>query len=275
MKKMPVLLISLALFGCAKEKEYDTVYKDVDLTKRSAIKTHKVVKNKDGEEVKVPIEYMYVPMSLGTPMKVKSAYPFQQGDEKIVRLQWAESGLEVLEMERDDRFNDNELNDSPVMTIPVTYSSYRCREDQFGDCTNAEEENTELEWNQKDYFIPNFEGIQVSELTSLDLFNVSQDACTSLQSTKLKDYEIADGIINIEVEKTFRLNNSFSCILQNWIDDNFSNNSFKVRFFYSLVELDKLASPDYEAVDYPVPDHDEFGFFKNKESKLSPVYDFI
>lgn len=273
MKKMPVLLISLALFGCAKEKEYDTVYKDVDLTKRSAIKTHKVVKNKDGEEVKVPIEYMYVPMSLGTPMKVKSAYPFQQGDEKIVRLQWSESGLEVLEMERDDRFNDNELNDSPVMTIPVTYSSYRCREDQFGDCTNAEEENTELEWNQKDYFIPDFESIQVSELTSLDLFNVSQDACTSLQSTKLKDYEIADGIINIEVEKTFRLNNSFSCILQNWIDDNFSNNSFKVRFFYSLVELDKLASPDYKAVDYPVPDHDEFGFFKNKESTLSPDYD--
>lgn len=271
--RLPVLLSALVLVGCAKEKEYDTVYKDIDIQRKSAIKTHKTVKGKDGKEIKVPVKYMYVPMSLGTPRKVRSAFPFFQGDEKLVRLEWSESGLEVLEMEKDERFSDNELNDSPVLSIPVDHVSYRCKEDQFGDCTNAEEENNELEWNEKNKFVPKFEDIKVTELQSIDVYGIRDDSCSTVKDTQVKDYEISDGVLNIEIEKTYRLKNSFWCIIGNWINQDLSSNSYKVRYFFSLVELDKLASPDYQPIDYPIPDHDQFGFFKNKISRLTDDFD--
>ena len=41
-----------------------------------------------------------------------------------------------------------------------------------------------------------------------------------------------------------------------------------MKFFYSLVKLDKLASKDYKSIDYPSYDHRVFGFFKNKIKKI-------
>ncbi|MAZ47060.1 MAG: hypothetical protein CME65_00765 [Halobacteriovoraceae bacterium] len=273
-KKTPLLLITLALIGCAKEKEYDTVYKDVDLTSRGSIKITRMETDKDGNQVEVPVKYMYVPMTEGTPRKIRQAYPFFQGDEKLVRLQWAEDGLEVLEIERDSRFADNEFNDLPVMTIPVEYSAYRCKEDEFGDCTNVEEENDELEWFQKEFFVPDFTDVKISEVGTQNFWNVGEDSCTSVKNTRLVDYEISDGVINFEVEKTFSVKATFRCTIQSWIDDDLSVNSFKTNFHYSLVELDKLASPDYQPVNYPIPDHGKLGFFTSREERFSPDFDF-
>jgi hypothetical protein len=260
-----VAVSSSFLVGCAKEKPFDTVYREVEQLKRSQF-----VIEENGQ----PVEYLYVPSTLGTPMEVADARPFYQGDEKVVRLEWSEEGLEVLEIERDQRFTDNVLNDSPVLTIPGSYKEYRCAEDAFGECTNREEENTELEWYDKTSFTPDFEKLEVRELNSLDIFAISGASCLSTEATRVVDYEINDGVINVELEKSYRVSDTnFMCFIRSFFNDNLSTNSFKVKFFYSLVRLDKLASPNYKAVSYPVPDHNDFGFFEKEELLLNGEFD--
>lgn len=257
-------LLPIVMIGCAKDTPFDEVYKEP----KEAAKNEFIT-----EENGQPVKYLYVPMTLGTPREVTSADPFYQGDEKVVRLEWSEAGLEVLEIEKDKRFSDNDLNDTPVLTIPGSYASYRCREDSYGKCTNAEEENTEVEWYQKDRFTPDFEGIEVKEVNMLDVATVEADSCVQKVSTKLVDYEVSPGVVNVELEKTYKLSKSWECIWSNYVNDKFSYNSFKVRFFYSLVRLDQVASKKYDPIHYPTPDHDEFGFFKNEELVLKDDYD--
>ena len=273
-KKIGILILTcVTIVSCAKKEAYDTVYKKAELESKSSIKISKKTINRSGQEETEPVKYLYVPMTLGTPRQVKQANPFYQGDEKIVRLKWAKDGLKVLEMELDDRYSDNDLNEVPVMTIPGEYRSYRCERDSYGDCTNAEEENEDITWDQKQFFEPDFAKLDVEEVNMLDLANVEGDSCVSLEKTALVDYELNDGVINVELEKTYRLKNSWNCIRNNYYEDKLSYNSFKVRFFYSMVELDKLATKGYEKVDYPVTDHDKFGYFKDEKSILGDVFD--
>ena len=272
--KILVAVTGLSIIGCAKEKPYDIKYKEVKELSRSQIVTEETVTMPDGTKVTKPVEYLYVPMTLGTPMNVVDADPFYQGDEKVVRLEWSEAGLEVLEMERDERFNDNNLNDLPVLSIPGDYVSYRCAEDAYGECTNKEEVNDELEWFQNSHFTPKFEDLKLREVNSLDIFTVSNGSCITASDAKVVDYEISNGVINVELEKTFKVNSTnFWCFFRSYIEENLSTNGFQVRYYYSLVRLDKLASPDYEPVVYPEPDHDSFGFFTREEKVLEDNFD--
>jgi hypothetical protein len=261
-----LVLSSLLLISCAKEKEYDTVYKEPEIQRKSDFLT----KNPDG----TPVQYLYVPMTLGTPRQVAEANPFYQGQEKLVKLDFTERGLEVHEIEPDDRFADNELNHVPVLLIPGQYKQFKCREDEYGKCTNREIEDNELTWDKKNYFLPNYAGLTVKEVNMLDLANVEGDSCVSNVATRLVDYTIQqDGVVNIELEKTYKLSKSWQCIRDNYFNDKLSYNSFKVRFFYSLVKLEKLASADYEKLEYPIPDQDVYGLFKSQESKLGDDFD--
>ncbi|MDD0853301.1 zinc-dependent metalloprotease [Halobacteriovorax sp. GB3] len=276
MKKLTMLatltMSALVLVGCAKDKPYDEVYKAPEVGSKGLYQITQKVTQKNGSVSDEPVKYLYVPMTMGTPREVPEAMPFYQGQEKIVRLQWSKDGLEVLEVEKDERFSDNDLNDTPVLTIPGNQLSYRCREDAYGECTNNEEVNSEQEWYDTTHFKPDFEGLKVKEVNELDVFAL-RSSCLSPNGTKLVDYEVQPGVINVELEKTYKVNKSWNCLWTNYIRDNFSYNGFKVRFFYSLVRLDKLASPGYKAVDYPTPDHDEFGYFKNEELVLKDDFD--
>lgn len=277
MKNCKTLLLlslgSLILFSCAKEKDYETVYKEVELQKRSNFLTTKTETDKDGNVKQVPVKYLYVPMTLGTPREVVTAKPFYQGDEKLVRLEWSEDGLEVIQMEKDERFGDNELNDVPVLTIPGDYMQFQCKEDAYGECSNTEEEDSELTWDRKQFFKPDYKDIDVKEVNMLDLVNVDGDSCVSKLGSKVVDYEVSKGVINVEIEKTYQLKSSWRCIRNNYYDDKLDYNSFKVRFFYSIVELEQVASKNYQAVNYPLTEHDDFGFFKNEKNTLSGEFD--
>ena len=265
-KTILLSLAALLIIGCAKEKEYDTVYKEPD--------THSLNEFLTTSEDGKPTKYLYVPMTLGTPREVAEANPFYQGQVKLVNLEFTEAGLAVHEIESDDRFSENDLNRKPVMLIPGEYKSYQCKEDQYGDCTNAEEENTEVTWDKKKYFIPNFKDLSVQEVNMLDLVNVDGDSCITPLGVELVDYEISKkGVVNIELEKTYKLNKSWKCIRSNYFNDKLSANSFKVRFFYSMVKLENLASKDYEPLHYPIPDHDVYGFFKSENKKLNGDFD--
>lgn len=260
-KITPAILVLTVVVGCAKKKSYDTEYRAVEqLTKTS---------------IDIKSKYLYVPMTLGTPREVAAAAPFYQGDEKVVRLEWSKEGLEVLEIEHDDRFTDNDLNDLPVLTIPGEFTKYKCAEDDYGDCTNVEEEDEELATEDKTHFTPDYAELEVKEVNMLDATNIEASGCAELQSTKYikEGSEISDGVINIELEKTYKLKNSWKCIRRNYFNDKFSYNSFKVRFFYSLIRLDDMVTPGYKKMDYPVTDHDTYGFFKNEKSKLNGDFD--
>lgn len=267
------MLLAFVAVSCAKEKAYDSEYKEPEMISRASIKTHEVIISKDGIKKEEPIQYMYVPMSLGTPREVRSASPFEQGDEKVVKLQWTEKGLEVLEFEKDLRHSDNTLNDTPVLTIPGDYADYRCQEDEFGDCTNAEEEVDDVTWDKKGKFTPDYAQIEVQEVNMLDAGNVEGDRCTSRIATNVVDYEISDGVINVELEKTYQVKNDWSCLWRQYVENKFPYNSFKVKFFYSIVRLDMLATPGYKVIDYPASDHDQFGFFETQTDRLEDNYD--
>lgn len=266
-KFLSLTLLTALFISCAKEKEYDDVYKKPETHSKSEF----LVKESDGQ----PTKYLYVPMTLGTPREVAKANPFYQGQVKLVNIDFTEAGLAVHEIEKDLRFSDNDLNKSPVLLIPGEYKDYRCSKDEYGDCTNKEEENTEVTWDQKRFFLPDFKSLKVQEVNSLDLHNIDGDSCVRQEKVELVDYEISnEGVINIELEKTYKVDRSrWVCIRRNYFDNNLSASSFKVRFFYSMVKLDKLASKDYEPLNYPIQDHSVYGFFKSEDKRLNNNFD--
>jgi hypothetical protein len=266
-KKIVLLALgSTLLFSCAKEKEYDEVYKVAE--------THKLSDFPCGKDLNSAKEMLYVPMTMGTPRQVAEANPFYQGDTKVVKCVFSEEGIEVVELEKDDRFSDNDLNHVPVLTIPGAYKAYECNEDDYGDCTNKEIEDVELTWDKKDHIVPDFDSLTVKEVNMLDLVNIEGDSCVTPQGVKMVNYEISgEGVLNIELEKTYKLNSSWRCIRNNYYEDKLSYNSFKVRFFYSMVAVDKLASKDYEPLEYPIEDHDVYGYFKSETTELNDDFD--
>lgn len=223
-------------------------------------------------------EYVYVPMTHGTPRKVEGAAPFYQGTEKIVKIRFEKGGLEVYEPEQmvlndkgeliRTRMSTNDLNNAPVLKIPGSYVDFTCARDERDQCTGTTTVETEKSWKDQSYFLPSLENLQVQEINSLDLFTVEDNPCVYKIAQKLTHYEIKPGVINIELEKTYRTSSDFRCIIDHYIADpeglsELSSAAFKVRYHYSLMRLKDLESPNYEKVPYPVTEHGEFGFFKN------------
>lgn len=265
-KFSPILLMAIVAVGCAKKESYEEVYKPKVKAKKAFFTA-----DKDGFSEK---KYLYVPMTLGTPRKVADANPFYQGGTKLVKLHWSKKGIEVVDMEKDERFSDNPLNNNPVLLIPGEYKQFDCKEDVNGDCSNVEEEVTDLEWYQKSNFEQDPSELKVREVNMLDLTNIDGSSCVTMEGKRVVNTEIiADEVYNIEIEKTYKLKDSWRCIRRNYLSDNFSQNSFKVRFFYSMVALDKLATPGYKPLAYPKQDHQTFGYFKSESSKLNPNFD--
>ncbi len=254
-----VLSVGVLIVSCAKERDYDEVYKDAQITSKvSAI-------NEDAT-------FLYVPSTLGVPKDVSAARAFFQGDSKLVKMKFTENNIEILEIPKEDKFSDNELNSTPVLSIPVSYVDYKCVENSQGECTNQETVDTELTWEQKRFFQPNFESLTVNEVNSLDLFNLDP-GCISQVGSKLVDYEMNNDVLNIVLEKTYKVSTAFQCIADLYYSDSMSAAGFKVKFFYSMVRVNKLQSPDYEPINYPVQDHSVFGFFKTKKEETVDDYD--
>ncbi|MCP4914018.1 MAG: hypothetical protein GY909_12980 [Oligoflexia bacterium] len=254
------ILAASLIAGCAKKREYETVYKDPQIAGKSVINTS--------------AEFLYVPTSLGVPRFTEGQAPFVQGGERIVKFKFTEEGIVAMEMEKEAQFQDNDLNNKPILTIPVAYKAFRCSENSNKECTNKEEENTEIEWDAKTHFIPDFEGMKVHEADSVGLPN-NDSSCFVKSGTKLVDYEMTNEVLNVELENTYEYSKSPSCIerlfssINTWRDfERFfeKNESFNSRQYYSFVRLDKIASPNYKAIDYPLKDHQVFGYFKTRNT---------
>jgi hypothetical protein len=217
-------------------------------------------------------EYIYVPMTLGTPREIRAARPFFQGDEKIVKIKFEKDGLSIFEVEEDERFGDNQLNSYPVMTIPGRYADFKCVEDSAKRCTGGDQMNNEISWEEKRFFMPVLERAKVKEVNSLDVFT-NNSSCIHMSDVRLVDYQIESGVINFQLEKTYQVSKSIPCIVELFYDDQLNSASFKVQFSYSFVKLSDLASSDYEQVAYPLEEQRDFGFFKDKITRLNDIFD--
>lgn len=235
-------------------------------------------------------EYVYVPMTHGTPRKIEGAAPFYQGTEKIVKIRFQKDGLEVYEPEAKvltaegklatTKMSTNDLNSAPVLKIPGSYIDFTCAKDERDQCVGATTIDSDKTWQEQSYFLPSLENLQVQELNSLDLFTVEDNPCVYKIAQKLTHYEIKKGVINIELEKTFKTSNDFRCIIDHYIADpegltELSNAAFKVRYHYSLMRLEDLESKNYEPVKYAITDHGKFGFFKNSVKLENDTHDVM
>ncbi|CCN83661.1 putative Metalloprotease [Vibrio nigripulchritudo SFn27] len=288
-----VTAVSAALVGCgADDQAYDTLSKPEQQFAKSNIKTDQV--------------YLYMPSMAKAPRYAVSMAPFMQGQEKLVTLSFEAAldnsksgGLKVRMLSPDiisqeeidqgklARWLENPTDAHPVLTIPGEFVDYQCKEDSYGDCTNKEEkvDNNEIPWNERSYFLPEFENVTVHENTWNDLFTFANGCYTKSGSARLADdansdwngYEIAeDGSINFEVEQDYKVANNWRCIINGLVQSDFdmSNLSFTVSQFYSLVPLDvvRSSSDEYEPIIYQRGDEDTYGFFASEQGRPDPSY---
>lgn len=173
------------------------------------------------------------------------------------------------------KLKSDDLEIRPILTIGGTYKSFKCAENSLKECTNKEEENNDLEWHEKSNFIPDFSNINVQELDSIGLPD-KNSSCFTETGTRVTHKELTADFINIELEKTYKFSESASCINQLWYSSNGyeefiekmnDSGSFNARVFFSFARLDKISSPNYKKITYPLVEHGSFGFFKSGFSK--------
>ncbi|MFN3454861.1 MAG: hypothetical protein ACK41T_07855, partial [Pseudobdellovibrio sp.] len=245
-----LLLTVMVAVGCTKKVDYDYENKERVHTK---------------SEISTSEEYLYVPTTGNSTRTAESARPYWQGDEKLVKFQFTEKALQVVEVDRETRFADNQTNSKLVLEIPVEHIQYKCATDSYGDCTQKETQDTDLNWSSRNSFKPDLNGIKIVEQNTLpiELEKLFSGGCYSESDSKFLDYQIKKDKINIRYEKTFTADPN--CLSE---FNSFSDLTLSQIYQYSFVKLNSIASADFKPVAYPQTDENTFGFFTTRFTKL-------
>ena len=97
----PMVLATVFLAGCAKEKAYE------ENQERIINQLKGVEHSKSAFDCTVEDPCLWVPSVTDTPYNVAVSRPFWQGDEKLVVTKFSEDKLQILQIEEDERFSDN------------------------------------------------------------------------------------------------------------------------------------------------------------------------
>ena len=252
-------ILSGLLMSCTKEVPYQYQYKGDGVAK--------VLDKKSIADV----EMMYVAssdMANQDSTGAAQAMPYWQGEEKIVKMRFTADALQVVQVNEEDRLQDNKTNEKVVMEIPVSHIEYRCAEDRYHKCTNKEEENTELRWDQKSQFLPKFENLKTVgfSLLPVEMEKVFGGSCFNEVSAQLLGYEMTQDGLNIQILKVFK--GDPACLEQSGISvSSLEDLQTQIVYHHSFTKLSKLASADYQAVNYPEDDEGTFGFFTTNNRK--------
>ncbi|AZZ37637.1 hypothetical protein CIK05_12810 [Bdellovibrio sp. qaytius] len=244
-------LLALALLaGCTKKVAYD-------------YENHDEVHAKS--EIDQTAEYLYVPSTANSTRTAEVARPYWQGDEKLVKFQFTEKTLQVIEVDRETRFSGNSTNNKLVMEIPVEHIQYKCSEDKYGDCTQSETKDSDLKWSSRSAFKPAFDSTRVIETNTLpiELENLFTGNCYRESSSKFLGYEMKDDKINFQIERTFTA--GAECLTQ---INKLSDLTLSQVYHYSFVKLKSIATADFKPISYPTTDDGIFGFFPTENIKL-------
>jgi hypothetical protein len=213
-------------------------------------------------------EYLYSASQQNSSRSAADAFPFLSGENKRVKLQLTQEALRIIEVERDQRFASNTLNNKVVLEIPVEHVQYGCKKDRFGECTNTEEKNIDLRWDQRDTVKVKLEEIKSGELELLPILSSSEfgENCYENVSSRLIKSDIEKDAINFQIERVFKT--KLNC-LSNDIAS-LSDATVSAVYHYSLVKTSAVLSKDYETISYPEGSKDEqtFGFFTSQRTQL-------
>lgn len=257
LKKITLVLASLiAVSACTKKipmEQLPAEQKEKDISK-SLLDTNSV--------------YLYSASQQNASRSASDAFPFQAGDNKRVKIELTKESLRIIELERDERFASNAMNNKMVLEIPVQYVQYGCKKDRFGECTNTEEENTDLNWDQRDTVRVKLEEVKAGELELLPILSSSLFGknCYENVSSRLVKSDIEKDAINFQIERTFKT--KLGCLP----DDatSLSDATISAIYHYSLVKTSAILSKDYQTISYPEGSQDEqtFGFFSSQRTQL-------
>lgn len=269
---MSVVALAIFIFACAKAKPYDDKYKEVGsgFAKSELLTSPTVIRTPQGQQlVTTALKdeedlWLYLPSQGNGPMDAESIRPFWMGDAKLVALQMDEHNLKVVEVPSDARFRENPHNFKPVFNIPIKHVDYRCTPNANGECTNAEEENEELSWEQKRFIQPDFAKTKILEINFLpvSLSNLF-DKCYTETGTNVVSRHMSSTRIFLEIERTYEAN-----LMCEESVMSLSELTFTTRNTYSMVKLNSIASKDYEPIAYEDTDEDTFGFFTTEFDAL-------
>ena len=253
------LFVLLVIIGCAKEKPYDEVNKTADLEFASAHQPKDLIL--DMCTVEDPC--LYVPSVLNTPYEVTASRPFWQGETKLVVTDVTSDKIRFLEVEKDKRFQDNINNFSPVFNIGVEHVDYKCTEDEFGDCTNNEEVDSDKSWSDKRFV--KMQKFQIVEANSLpiQMSELFSAGCFSEIDTNVSQLDVDKSSMNVIVKRTYKMAGSCATSIESYDDLRYM--TFTVDYAYSVFKLSSIADKNYVPVDYPAADQNEFGFFTTEQ----------
>ena len=263
-KLAPALLILGLLGSCAKEKSYEKIKKTADLQFASAHQD----KNNMLSMCTKEDPCLYLPSVANTPYAISASRPFSQGDARLVVSHIINGKLQFLQLEEDERFDGNINNLSPVLNVEVEHIDYKCSEDEFGDCTNKEEVDTDKPWDKRKYL--KIKDIDVVETNTLpiEFSEMFGSGCFTELDKRIEKLEVENGSMNVVVKKTYKAN--FRCSSVSTYDELMEQlryMTFTVDHTYSIVKLSQLTDKSYRAIDYPSVDESHFGFFTTKIKK--------
>ncbi len=254
-----LLISSVFIFGCAEERLHKLVPK-FDVQSKSHIDESAI--------------YLYVPSTGEVSRTTRLTRPHIQGQERLVRLKFEKKELVAYQIEKDKRFEENIANAKPVFRIPIQHLDYRESRDPFGETTNIEETNQEIDWKQRRYFEPqpeNFKFIDVNTIPEA-LENLFGGPCYKNTGEKVLNFDLDSEALNIVIEKSYQ--GDLSCPQSVTFDD-LTDLSFNEINHHSLIKLDSIASKDYEKIEYSRAWEGSFGFFENSDhdidSTLNPT----
>lgn len=261
----PTLMIMGLVFSCAKEKSYDEVNKTSDLKFASAYQAKKTLL----DMCTTDDPCLYAPSVTDTPYEVTASRPYWQGEQRLVITNIDKGKLQFLQIEDDARFDDNTNNLSPVLNVDVDHVDYKCSEDEFGDCTNKEEVDSDKSWKERRFV--KIKDIEVVEQNTLpiELGAMFGDGCFDEIDQTVTKLDIVKDAINVKVRKTYKGKISCTGNITTWDElmEQLRYMTFSVDYAYSIVKLSTITDKNYVPVEYDVADENKFGFFKTTKKQ--------
>lgn len=278
MKHLGLLLVLMLMVSCTKEKAFEFVPDKKVVSKGmfekedyNGLTGEEISKLTPEEKKKFRVPRIAV-MSYGQATRTASAsMPYFQGRTKLVEFEVSEKRIEVRELEKDPRFSDNPTNSKTIMVLPVRHVEYECQKDAYGECQNKEVESNKKPWNERPFMEVDFEGSKILDADELpvEITNLIS-GCYTTGDQKLINYELDKDVFNYEIQRSYSLNLANPACWGEISDfeNLFENLNFDIRYVYSMVRADKIASKDYQPIQYRREDEGTFGFFNTKLAKL-------
>jgi len=248
------LSISLFFMGCTEDRILRQALKPSDQVIPKSMVDQKAL-------------FLYAPTNLETSRTSKFGQAYQLGTSEVVKFEINEFSLDVVAVERDPRFADNDANNKVILSIPIEHVDYRCQDDAYGECIGNEVEDDRIAFHEKKYIKPDFSSITNIETQFFEYEFEGPDECYSLQSTEVENRSFSKDHINFTLNRHYKDSLYFFCLMGT-DTSNWNNLNWSAKTAYSFVRLEDAITQDYKPIPYHVDWEGTFGFFETLDYKL-------